>query len=451
MTEQKTVDGSDSKIIDEDVIIPEETVKGLIDAVTKGVKESLASDEEIRKAEELKIKEAQNKAISDDQIVDKGIGSVSSPNEENKSFGTTRASQDFESARKEVRFMKQSKALVKGDHATLKHMNDFALERISKAEADLDTIVKERNITGRYISKATYNNETTDSEGGYLIPDPEFLIAIERYENQYGVAFGNCTVRTTDRTTIKSNKGSSNVTMYELGEAEQKTQTKPTYDRVETTLRKFAAIVVASDEFIEDQAAGFWADVTSGFARERARLTDYVVFTEDHADPTKRGILNTANVLTETVGSAITSLTFDDLMDAEAKVLPEGLMGAKYVMHRSVATILRKLKGSTNDHYINGLNGPLTETPWGTPIVQSELFRSSTAGENNQPYILFGDLSKIQLWIKGGLALTYGNEGTVGTLNLFEQDLTALRAVTRFAKLVSFPERFVTIGTGTVS
>lgn len=450
MTE-KTTQGDDSQILDEDVIIPEETVAKLIEKVTKDVEASLKAKAEKEAEEAKKAKKAQTDEIKEASIQDKGVGGIDSPNAENKSFGTTRVTQDFETARKEVRFMKQSKALAKGDSSTLKHMNDFALERISDAETNLETICKENNITGRYISKATYNNETTDSEGGYLIPDPEFLIAIERYENQYGVAFGNCTVRTTDRTTIKANTGTSNVTMYELDEAAQKTQTKPEFSQVEATLRKFAAIVVASDEFIEDQAAGYWADVTSGFARERARLTDYVVFTEDHASATKRGILNTSGVLTETVGSAITSLTFDDLMDAEAKVLPEGLMGAKYVMHRSVATILRKLKGTTNDHYINGLNGPLTETPWGTPIIQSELFRSSTAGENNQPYILFGDLSKIQLWIKGGLALTYGKEGTVGSLNLFEQDLTALRAVTRFTKLITFPNRFVTIGTGTVS
>ena len=449
MTEKKVED--DTKVIDEDVVIPEETIKGLIDAVTKGVKESLEAEAKEKQAKEKAEGDSKTQAIEDQKIIDKGVGGIADPNTENKSFSTTRATQDFETARKEVRFMKQSKALAKSDHATLKHMNDFALERIAEAETNLDSICKENNITGRYISKATYNNETTDTEGGYLIPDPEFLIAIERYENQYGVAFGNCTVRTTDRTTIKANTGTSNVTMYELDEAAQKTQTKPEFSQVEATLRKFAAIVVASDEFIEDQAAGYWADVTSGFARERARLTDYVVFTEDHASPTKRGILNTSGVLTETVGSAITSVTFDDLMDAEAKVLPEGLMNAKYVMHRTVATILRKLKGTTNDHYINGLNGPLTETPWGTPIIQSELFRSSTAGENNQPYILFGDLSKIQLWIKGGLALTYGKEGTVGSLNLFEQDLTALRAVTRFTKLITFPNRFVTLGTGTVS
>lgn len=435
------------KVDEEEVIIPDETVKALIDRVTKSVKESLdAQDKDIEEkiADAMKAQKVEDTPKAKSFIVD------SDANKTAGSFSTNKAIQEFEGARKEVRMMRQAKALVKGQNSTLKHMNDYALEKIGEYENDLDRISAEKNVTGRYISKASYANETTDSEGGYLIPDPEFLIAIERYENQFGVAFANCTVRTTDRTTVKSNKGTGNVTMYELSEAAAKTQTKPAYDQVETTLRKFAAIAVASDEFIDDQAASFWQDVTSGFARERARLTDTVVFTEDDADPTKRGILNTSGVITETVGSAATSITWDDLLDSEAALLPEGKLNAKYVMHRSLWNQLIKSKGSANDHYY-WMPSQTTSTPWGTPVIQSELFRNVTAGENNQPYALYGDLSKIQLWIKGGLTLTYGTEGTIGSLNLFEQDLTALRAVTRFAKLTPFPERFVVLGTGTVS
>jgi HK97 family phage major capsid protein len=441
MTEQeKTTD----VVVDEEVVIPEETIKALVEKVTESVTATLKSQDE---SLDSKIADAVSKAVPAEKAVDKGVLGT----QKAESFGTTRTISEFEGARKEVRHLRHTRALAQQDRDTVKHMNDYNLEKIGEAEADLDRICAEKNITGRYLSKATYNNETTASEGGYLIPDPEFLIAIERYEAQYGIAFGNCTVRTTDRTSIKANIGASNVTMYELGEAEQKTQTKPTYDQKTAELRKFAAIVVASDEFIEDNAVNYWQDVTEGFARERARLTDVVCFTEDDADVTKRGILNTSGVITETVGSAITSLTWDDLLNSESAVLPEGQMNAKYVMHRSVWNILRKSKGTTNDHYYTGLSADTKATPWGTPVLQSELFRSATAGENNQPYALYGDLSKIQLWINGGIQLTYGREGTVGSLNLFEDDLTALRAVTRFTKLITFPSRFVTLGTGTVS
>lgn len=444
MTEQ---DKATEQIVEEEIVIPQETLDALKSDIVKAVSESL-------KAQEVAIEEkiaSAVKAATPDVAVSKAVAGFEAPNAENGTFGTTRTVKAFENARKEVRFMRQSKALASKDRDTLKHMNDHNLALIEKAEDNIEEVCKDNNVTGRYLQKATYNNETTTTEGQYLIPDPEFLIQIERYEAQYGVAFANCTVRTTDRTSIKTSTGTGNVTMYELAEGAAKTQTKPTFGQETSNLRKFAAIVVASDEFIEDEAAGYWQDVTSGFARERARLTDLVCFTEDQASTAKRGVLNTPGITVETVGSAITSLTFDDLLDTESKILPEGNMGASYVMHRTVQNILRKAKGTTNDHYLTGLTADQSRTPWGTPIHLSELFRSSTAGENNQPYILYGDLSKIQLWINGGIQLTYGNEGTVGSLNLFEMDMTALRAVTRFTKLITFPERFVGIGTGTVS
>lgn len=439
---------TDVEVIDEEVIIPDETIKGIVSQVSDSVKSALAEQEKTIDEKIEKALASHTANVSTDTPVVKGFKAGDADTA--KTFGTTRNIEAFEGARKEVRHIRQARAQLSGDRNTMKHMNDFNLGRIAEYEADLDQLSAEKNITGRYLSKASYANETTDSEGGYLIPDPEFLIGIERYENQFGVAFANCTVHTTDRTTVKANTGINNVEMYELGEAEAKTQTKPSFGQVEATLRKFASIIVAGDEFLDDEAAGFWQDTTLGLARDRAKKADQIVFTEDQADPTKRGILNTPGVTTETVGSAITSLTWDDLLNAEAAVLPEGKLNAKYVMHRSVWNTLIKTKGTANDHYY-WLPSMQKSTPWGTPVIESELFRSSTAGENNQPYAVYGDLSKLKLVVKGGLTLTYGTEGTVGSLNLYEQDLTALRAVTRMTKLITFPERFVVLGTGTVS
>lgn len=426
---------------EEEIVIPQETTDEIVKTVVSQFDTILEKKLDAILAAKTPVEAPENVVV---KTVTEPAGSVS--------FGTTTVIDGYEKAPKEKRLAKQYRALASGDNNTLKHMNDFNLEKIAEAEENLDEITASRNITGRYISKATYNNETTNSEGKYLIPDPEFLIAIERYEAQYGVAFANCTVRTTDRIQVKANKGATNVELYELDEAAQKTQTKPTFDQVSATMRKFAGIVVASDEFLEDEAAGFWNDVTQGLARARAKQADTICFTEDSLpSPDKKGILNYPGIIVNGVGSAITSISWDELLDTESTVLPEAKIGAKWVMHRTVWNELVKKKGTTNDHYFYLPNPNNSATPWGTPIVQSELFRSVTAGENNQPYALYGDLSKIQLWVRGGLTLTYDSSGTVGSLNLFEKDLTALRAVTRMTKLITFPERFTALGTGTVS
>lgn len=421
----------ETQVVETEVEIPEETIKG----IAKEVAETLKAEKDVQ-IEELK-KELEELRKSE-PTVQKDVKA---------SFGTTRAIESFEGARKEVRFMKHFRAVAKGHREEAARMNEYNAE---KMDAITDDYLASKGVTGRYLNKATYNNYTTDSEGGYLIPDPEFLIGIERYEAQYGVAFANCTVRTTDRQVVKANTGATNVDLYETDEGAQKTQTKPTYDQTSATMRKFAGIAVATDEFIDDEAAGFWQDVQQGFARARAKQADIIVFTEDDANTAKKGILNTSGVITETVGSAITSITWDDLLNAEAGVLPDGRNNAKFIFHRTVWNTLRKSKGSTNDHYF-WLPTMGNATPWGTQVVESELFRSAAAGENNQPYGLYGDLSKLQLWVNGGLALKVLTEGTVGDINLAEQDMTGLRAVTRMTKLVTFPERFVVIGTGSVS
>ena len=412
-----------------EIEIPEETIKGIAAEVAKSLKAE--KDEEIES-----LKKQLDELRKSEPTVEKDVRG---------SFGTTRATDAFESARKEVRFMKHFRAVAKGNKSEAARMNEFNAEKMDEIT---DDYLASKGVTGRYLNKATYNNYTTDSEGGYLIPDPEFLIGIERYEAQYGVAFANATVRTTDRQVVKANTGATNVDLYETAEGAQKTQTKPTFDQETATMRKFAGIAVATDEFIEDEAAGFWQDVQQGFARARAKQADILVFTED--TPTNKGILNTSGVITETVGSAITSITWDDLLNAEAGVLPDGRNNAKFVFHRTVWNTLRKSKGTTNDHYF-WLPTMGNATPWGTQVIESELFRTAAAGENNQPYGLYGDLSKLQLWVNGGLALKVLTEGTVGSINLAEQDMTGLRAVTRMTSLVTFPERFVVIGTGSVS
>ena len=75
---------------------------------------------------------------------------------------------------------------------------------------------------------------------------------------------------------------------------------------------------------------------------------------------------------------------------------------------------------------------------------------------NNKGFTVFGDLKRVKLYVKRGLVLTEGKEATVTDaddeeVNLYEQDMSALRAVSRMVALVKFPEAFCVVGTGTVS
>lgn len=338
----------------------------------------------------------------------------------------------------QARLMRSAIALTKGDSTSLKALNQVAIDA---------------------RAKAGYANSDVNADGKYIVADPEFEAEIEKLANDYGVAFTEANVRPISSNSIKTNKRGSNVTMYETGQGAKKKGTKLTIQQILVELRKFAAIAISTDELVEDAAVDFWAEVTEGFAEERARIADELVFTDDggslyNDSGVGTGILETPGIATETVGSAITSITWDDLLNAEAKVPTASAKNGKHYMHRTVLNVLRQNKG-TDGHYLIPLTAGL-QTPWGTPIVLVDVLPSVQDGGNNRGFTVFGDLKRVKLYVKRGLVLTEGKEATVTDaddeeVNLYEQDMTALRAVSRMVALVKFPEAFCVVGTGTVS
>jgi HK97 family phage major capsid protein len=322
-------------------------------------------------------------------------------------------------------------ALVKNDTATLKEYNQKAIEA---------------------RAKAGYNNAEVNADGGYVVLEPEFEAEIESLAEEYGVAFSDADVRNINSNAIKTNKRGSNVVMYETGAGQSKTGTKLTISQVTAELRKFAAIAIAVDEFTEDAAIDFWADVRQGFAEERARIADELIFTDNDAD--FPGILNTPGVAAVTVGSSIADASWDTLLDAEVAVPTRAMRNGKHYMHRTVWNVIRKSKDDEGRYQLIPSAG-LT-TPWGTPVSLVDVLPSVHEGNANSAYGVFGDLKRARLYVKRGLTFAVSNEATVTDaddqeIKLFEQDMTALRAVTRMVALIKFPEAFCIWGTGGVS
>jgi len=112
--------------------------------------------------------------------------------------------------------------------------------------------------------KATGLNEAIPSEGGFLVtPD----IAAGITQNMWGIGSilsrmnpinvsGNgLTIRAINETSRADGSRMGGVRGYWLGEAEQKTTSKPTFRNIELKLKKVAALVYATDELLEDASA----------------------------------------------------------------------------------------------------------------------------------------------------------------------------------------------------
>ena len=410
----------------EETVLDDAAVKAIADQVAAGMGETIKST----------VDAAVKAAMPAEKVIKKNVAGGDSEDDEEKQDTEAEKIAKLSPAQ---RLMRSAIALSKGDNSTLKSLNEFAMNA---------------------REKAGYANSDVNADGKYIVADPEFEAEVEKLANQYGVAFTEADVRNINSNSVKTNKRGSNVTMYETGQGAKKKGTKLTISQILVELRKFAAIAVATDELVEDSAIDFWAEVSAGFAEERARIADELVFTDDggalyNTSGVGTGILETAGVATETVGSAITDITWDDLLNAEAKVPTVAAKNGKHYMHRTVWNVLRQSKASTSGEYMVPLTMGM-QTPWGTPVVLVDVLPAVTEGGANNGYTVFGDLKRVKLYVKRGLVLTELKEGTVtdadeGEVNLAEQDMSALRAVTRMVALVKFPEAFCVIGTGTVS
>ena len=350
-------------------------------------------------------------------------------------------------------------AIYEGDMRFIKAIpKQERLAKMAKAFMALsnkDSIaVKEYNVEiEARREKAGYANTGTDADGGYIALDPEFEVEIEKLSEEYGVALREANIRQLNSGSVKTNKRGSNVSMSEVGQGATISGTKLTIEHLTEELRKFAGIAISTNEMTEDQAVDLMASWVEGFAEERARITDTLVFTD--SNPLKPGLLHAADTIVETVGANITDLTWDDLMNAEAAVPTKVRKNGKFYMHRTVWNIVTQTKDDNNRYQYFPAMG--LKTPWGTDVVLVDVMPdSATVGDGNEGFIIFGDLKRTPLYIKKGLRFDESVDATVTdadstTIKLFEQDMGALRAIFRASVLHKFPEAYCIIGTGTVS
>ena len=282
-----------------------------------------------------------------------------------------------------------------------------------------------------------------------VLPLAEFSAEVQRLETQYGVALRDANVRRTTRRSVLVNKKESDVVVYDTGEGAAKTVTHMDFEQIEITLKKYAAIVPLSDELLEDSIVDLYAELTNSFARAFAKVADELVFTNATS-----GLLlySGVNEIVLTAADGLHDVTFDDLNDMIYAIPADALPGAKFYMHRSVLSAIQKIKDLDN-HYIwtPGPNGIIGGSIWGYPYELVEVMPAATAGiiAQSTSFLLFGNLKYTTLLERTGIQLFTMKEGTVGEINLGEQDVTALRAVKRFNAKPVFANAFSRLKTNT--
>jgi len=346
------------------------------------------------------------------------------------------------------------------DQLAAKFLDGAAASR--KRAIDTGAATKTADSETRNFMKALFSGDhaalkdisgLSASAGGYLIPEELRAELLRVAEGQYGLA------RRDFRYLPFSGPGNdrqipalaTSVSVSWTDERGAKQSTAPTFDVVHQTLKKLAAIVPMTEEIIEDSSINLTALVAELFAEAVAKEEDLQFFNGTGAPWT--GILNNGSVNRVEISSgAVTanSVVAEDLL-AMIDATPSGALdGAKFYMHRTIFSLIRKLRadGATGDFIVQNpaTAGSGPATLWGYPVELSDAFPTLSSVTADEPFVLFGNLKKAaifgdkqQLRVKLLDQATVNDTTNAGTVNLAQRDMVAIRIVERVGYVLALP------------
>jgi len=291
-------------------------------------------------------------------------------------------------------------------------------------------------------------SEGTDNKGGYLV-DSELNAEIQHLMLTYGVARSEMTTVQLSKGDLKLNNLAADLSVYWTDEAAVKTSSDVTIGQVTLSLKKIAVLVPITDELLEDSEIDIVSFISTRVAEKFAQKEDLAFFLGDGTSAYGgfTGVLNNVNINTVTMtGTTFASVDADDLLDMIDATPSGALKNAKFYLHRTIMSYIRKAKTTTGDPIFQKPSEKGPGNIWGYPIVICEAFPATGDTAADTPFILFGDLKK-SCWLgyKGGIRTTWLKEATItstdgeSAIYLGKQDMTALRFVERvgYVKVVA--------------
>jgi HK97 family phage major capsid protein len=212
-------------------------------------------------------------------------------------------------------------------------------------------------------------------------------------------------------------------------------------------------------ELLEDEEIDLFAFVGERVAQGFAKAEDLAFFIGDGSGTygSFTGVLKHASANIVTMAStkvAFSQMTADDLLDMQDATPTEALANGKYYMHRSILSIVRKLKGSDGQYIYQAPGEGLPATIWGKPVVIVEAMIASSASAVSTKFVIFADLKKATiLGYKGAISADRFNAGVVrnvadnADINLITTDREAIRWVERVGMIVLQPTAITVLKT----
>lgn len=312
-------------------------------------------------------------------------------------------------------------------------------------------------------SLATFKalTEGTGSAGGFVVPE-EFAAEVNRVLEDFGLVAKLARKFPMKSDTLNVPRLSATVSVTYPGEATAGTASQPTFEQVVLSSKSCVGITPMSNELLADANISIVDLLVELFAEAIAGMMDTQGLTGTGSPFT--GILTDSGVTVVTPANGGGFSTFtgaatpDQARTLISNVKPWALQGAAYIMHRSVWGLLQVVKASSGgDYFISAANPVVINTGaqgfptamagtlWGYPVYLSDKMPSTTAVSTK--FIIFGNLKHVYVGERADLAISIGQEGTVGGVSLFETNMSAVRVVSRHAIAVGLPTAFAVLKT----
>lgn len=323
-----------------------------------------------------------------------------------------------------------------------------------------------RDLTKALLSgdEARAKELTTDATGspyaGYTI-DTELSAEVRFLITEYGVARREMETIALTKGSYKANNLATDVTVYWVDEGAVIRSTQAVLGQEELTLKKLGVIVSLTAELLEDTEIDWVSFLAGRVAEGFAEAEDLAFFVGDGTSTygSFTGLLNATDV-NEVVmaGTTFASMDADDLLDMVDKTPSGALAGSKYYYHRTIKSIIRKLKDTTGNYIYQAPSAQGPATVWGYPEVLVEAMPASTATAADTSFVLFGNLRKACiLGYKSGMKVNRFNAGVVknvannADINLITTDREAIRWTTRVGYIRIIPTAVTKLTTAPAS
>ena len=298
-----------------------------------------------------------------------------------------------------------------------------------------------KDITG--ISGTS--NSVADST---LIPEEFSRIVLDRADS-YGILRQRDTGIPMTSNKLDLHKLTSEPAVIWTGEGQVIKKGKPVFAKFALIPAKLSLIMSYSTEFMEDEAIGIMSIINRIISRQLVKAEDDMMFNGDGT--LFMGIMNHPDVNVVTLASgktAFTDITADKLLEMTDHLKDYEEASSAYYMHRTVDNRIKMLKDGIGTYIFS----PSSNDIWGYQKYHTPLLPSVSASGAAKKFAAFGDLSNVYYGIRRALEVSVAEQATLTfdggqTINMFEQDMKALRVTERIAIMVAVPESLSVIKT----